>query len=113
LLIKVGGDIMGKVEFKSENIAKCLCPTCPVQGKSDCVKDKLKKVQELMSEDVDLASMVEPADVPGVYCANGRASCGDLYFHEICQCTNCSVFKENKLAEGEPVGYYCRDGEAR
>jgi hypothetical protein len=104
---------MGKIEFNSENVMKCLCPTCPVQATSDCAKEKLKKMQEMMAEDIDLASMIGPEDVPGVYCASGKATCSDLYFHEECQCTKCSVFKENELMKGEPVGYFCRDGEAK
>lgn len=104
---------MGKIEFNAENVAKCLCTTCPVQGTSDCVKGKVKKIQEMMAEDVDIATIIEPNDVPGVYCANGKATCTDLYFHEECQCTECPIFKENNLMKGEPVGYYCRDGAAK
>ena len=103
---------MGEVEFNSENVSKCLCPVCPVQGTSECVNGKLQKMQEMMAEDIDIATVIGPEDVPGLYCASGEASCTDLYYHEECQCPKCNVFKENELAKGKPVGYYCRDGKA-
>jgi len=104
---------MGKIEFTPENVMKCLCSSCPVQGTSDCVKGKLSKIQEMMAEDIDLATMIGPEDVPGLYCGSGKATCGDLYFHEECQCVNCPIFKENELMKGEPMGYFCRDGAAK
>jgi len=104
---------LGKIEFTAENVMKCLCSTCPVQATSDCVKGKMKKIQEMMAEDVDIATMIEPTDVPGVYCASGKATCSDLYFHEECKCVECPVFKENELMKGEPMGYFCRDGAAK
>lgn len=104
---------MGKIEFTGENVMKCLCPNCPVQADSKCVMDKVKKMDEMMSEDVDIASMIGPEDVPGVYCASGKSSCSDLYFHEECKCVDCPIFKENDLMKGEPVGYFCRDGKSK
>lgn len=104
---------MVKIDCEWINVQKCLCPTCSVQGESNCVKDKLKKLQEMMSKDIDIATMIEPKDIPGLYCATGKATCSDLYFHEECQCVNCSIWKENDLASGEPHGYFCRDGEAK
>ncbi len=104
---------MGKVEFSMENVDKCLCKICAVQANSGCGKDKMQSMQEKMSEDIDIASVIEPSDIPGVYCTIGKASCDDLYFHEECKCVECPVFKENDLISGEPVGYFCRDGKAK
>jgi hypothetical protein len=108
----MGDDTMGEVDFNNENVMKCLCTGCPVQGTSECVKGKIQKMQEMMAEDIDIATVIGPEDVPGLYCASGEASCTDLYYHEECQCPQCPVFKENELADGKPVGYYCRDGKA-
>ena len=104
---------MSKVEFNAENVMKCICNTCPVQAKSECAMEKNKKMQEMIAEDIDLASIIGPEDVPGVYCANGKAICNDLYFHEECQCVKCPIFKENNLMKGKPMSYFCRDGEAK
>lgn len=55
-----------------ENIQRCLCPGCPVQAKSECVQDKLSKMQ-LKSGGTPSAE-----DVPGVYCGTGKATCDGL-----------------------------------
>jgi hypothetical protein len=63
-----------------------------------------------------LSSMGEnpmPEDVPGVYCATGKATCSDLDPEQMCQCDKCDVYKENDLGSGEPGGYYCAEGKAR
>jgi hypothetical protein len=104
---------MGKIEFSMENVNKCLCPTCPVQKTSSCVKNKLSTMQEKISEDIDIASIIEASDVPGLYCASGKTSCGDLYFHEECKCPECQIFKENDLMSGQPGGYFCKEGKAK
>ena len=103
---------MGQVEFNMENVNKCLCKICGVQKDSSCVKGKMKIIQEKMAEDIDSAIPVQPSDVPGVYCASGKTSCDDLYFHEECKCVECPVFTENELMDSKPMGYYCRDGPA-
>jgi len=100
---------MGKIEFTMENVKKCLCPTCPVQADSACAKMKLIKMQEMMQK----KKMPESDVVPGVYCASGKTVCTDIDFDQTCLCPNCGVWKENDLENGEPLGYYCRDGEAR
>ena len=104
---------MGKVEFNAENVAKCQCVKCPVQANSECFKNKLRGMQEMMSEDVDIATVIEPKDVPGIYCANGKAVCTDLDTHEICKCGECPIWTEYGLNKGEPGSYFCRDGAAR
>lgn len=98
---------MVNVEFNMENIQRCLCPGCPVQAKSDCVMDKLKKLKSQKGETPD------PEDVPGVYCATGKATCENLDPNQMCQCDKCEVWKEYKLDEGEPGSYYCAEGKAR
>jgi hypothetical protein len=103
---------MAKVEFNMENVEKCLCKSCLVQSNSECVKIKMKVIQEKMAEDIDSAIVIEPSDIPGMYCATGKTTCDDLYFHEECKCGECLVFKENDLMSGKPMGYYCRDGKA-
>jgi hypothetical protein len=104
---------MKKVEYTAGNIAKCQCTSCPVQAKSECFKGKVRKMQEMMSEDVDIASMIEPEDVPGLYCSTGKASCTDLDAHQICKCGECPLWTEYGLNKGAPGSYFCRDGTAR
>ncbi|MCE7698885.1 MAG: DUF5518 domain-containing protein [Methanobacterium paludis] len=98
------------IEFKPDNIQKCLCTTCPVQEESECVKEKAKTFKEMMQSEGDM--MPHPIDVPGMYCANGKATCEDLDATKMCQCTNCLVWKENDLESAELKGYFCRDGKA-
>ncbi len=97
-----------KIEFTRENISKCVCPQCPVQAESECAQTKMKLLQESMR-----GMSPEPSDVPGVYCATGIATCGDLDPDKPCNCPNCDVFKENNLAQGEPGGYFCKNGMAK
>lgn len=37
-----------KVPFTTETVTVCFCPQCPVQGNSQCVKDKMQKLPEIM-----------------------------------------------------------------
>jgi hypothetical protein len=92
-----------------ENVKKCVCPTCSCQADSACAKEKLMKMQEMMQK----KEMPESDMVPVLYCASGKAVCTDLDFDRMCQCNYCGVWKENDLENGEPMGYFCRDGEAR
>jgi hypothetical protein len=62
---------------------------------------------------IDIASIIEPEEVPKMYCATGKTKCNDLYFHEECQCPKCPIWEENNLASGEPMNYFCKDGEAK
>lgn len=92
---------------------KCLCATCPVQAESSCVKDQLKMMEEVgHSTDIDSGYVLDPEKVPKVYCATGKTGCGDLYFHEECQCVNCNVWKENDLESKQAPGYFCKNGKA-
>lgn len=97
-----------KVAFDTENVAKCLCPKCPVQAKSQCVSEKLGGLNQALSK-----AVLVREDIPGVYCSMGPATCPDLDPSQSCICGNCSVFSEYNLARGTPVGYYCRDGYSR
>lgn len=92
---------------------RCLCAECPVQAKSSCVKDQLKMVEETgRSTDIDSGFIIDPERVPKLYCATGKTSCGDLYFHEECQCKNCDVWKGNDLESRGAPAYFCKHGEA-
>lgn len=104
---------MFKIDFNPVNMEKCLCAQCPVQAMSSCIKDQLKIMEEEgRSTDIDSGFMIEPEKVPMLYCATGETGCGDLDFHEECQCQDCDVWRENDLeARGAPA-YFCKNGEA-
>lgn len=104
---------MVKVEFSLENVQKCICKTCPVQLNSACVKEKQIKVQKMMPKIIAGEMELNPEMVPELYCASGKVSCFDLDFNEMCQCNECPLWKEYDLPNGEPMGYYCRDGIAK
>jgi hypothetical protein len=103
---------MIEIDFNPENMEKCLCAQCPVQAKSSCVKDQWKEMEEASSADIDSGFVVDPEKVPQLYCATGKTICGDLYFHEECQCKGCDVWKENDLAARGAPAYFCKNGEA-
>lgn len=103
-----------KVPFTMENGKKCICTKCPVQEKSECVKMKkemMMKMMENMKEGEEMM-MPKPEDVPGLYCSAGKASCTDIDTTQMCICMQCPVWSEFKLADGKPMGYFCRDGMA-
>lgn len=106
------GENLSKVEFNMENLQKCICNTCPVQADSECVKEKQKKAQEKMPEMMEKDMMPDLEMVPVLYCATGKATCDGLDFDKMCQCNECPIWKEYNLTDGEPMGYFCRDGEA-
>jgi len=104
---------MFKIDFNQENLEKCLCLNCPVQVNSPCIKDQIKLMEEIgHSIDIDSGFILDPEKVPQVYCATKKTNCGDLYYHEECQCINCEVWKEYDLeARGAPA-YFCKHGKA-
>ncbi|PKL66151.1 MAG: DUF2769 domain-containing protein [Methanobacteriales archaeon HGW-Methanobacteriales-1] len=104
---------MSKVEFNMENWEKCICKSCPVQADSKCAREKKMKAMEMMPKLKESKMMPEPEMVPGMYCANGKATCTDIDVSKMCQCNMCPLWKENDLPNGEPMGYFCRDGAAR
>ncbi len=95
------------VPFNLDNVKLCRCPICPVQHNSQCTKDKLNKLQETIK-----ASPINPKNVPGEYCAQGKASCNDLDPKQTCICDTCEVYSTYNLANGQPDGYFCKDGKA-
>jgi hypothetical protein len=98
------------IPFNKENIPKCLCPTCPVQEKSDCAKEKLMKMQEMMQNEEEMTP--KPRDFPGMYCTNGKAICVDIDTSQYCICEDCAVHKLYDLDNAEPTFLYCKDGKA-
>lgn len=96
-----------KVPFTKAEAGLCMCPKCPVQAASDCVKNKVSGIKDALQKE-----QLERADIPGVYCSTGTATCTDLDPGRNCICGGCAVFSQHGLAAGTPVGYYCRDGSA-
>ncbi len=97
-----------EIEFNPENIGKCLCSKCKVQGKSQCVKDNMILLQEKALG----SGLVEPEEFPALYCASGKEDCKDLDGNEKCRCPDCSIYLENDLESGSPESYFCLDGSS-
>jgi len=95
---------MPEVAYTQKNVTRCRCYGCPVQKDSSCAQDKYKAVS------ATLATADPPAasDLPGMYCANGRAICDDIDFSGMCQCMSCAVYAENSLDQWK----YCQRGSA-
>lgn len=100
--------ISTKVPFIAANVGKCMCPKCPLQTKSQCVSGKLSTIKDALK-----ANPLKREDIAGVYCSSGIATCRDINTSKSCICGSCAVFSEYKLAGFKPVGYYCRDGNAK
>jgi hypothetical protein len=109
---------MANIEFNMGTIGKCKCPECPVQAQSSCAMDKLDNLEKTMDYPPETTVAKEkeitshPEHVPEAYCATGTATCPDLDPKNMCQCGTCDVWKENRLGEGEPGGYFCSNGKA-
>jgi hypothetical protein len=103
---------MPKVPLSLDNAKKCICGQCPVQAKSTCAKDKLKKLMEMMGK-MEPGALPKSEDLPALYCSTGKAACPDLDTEQECICGRCPVWEGYKLAGGMPMSYYCRDGEAK
>lgn len=97
-----------KIAFNKASVTKCVCPNCPVQAKSQCVSGKMATIGTALK-----SNPLKREDIPGLYCSSGTATCRDLNPKQSCICGTCPIFSEYKLAAGQPVGYYCRDGSAR
>ncbi|MDD5569191.1 MAG: DUF2769 domain-containing protein [Candidatus Pacebacteria bacterium] len=89
-----------QVPFNAENAGGCVCPTCPVQIRSECVKQKIK----LESSETDPAKL---------YCSAGVSLCGDLDFSQSCICGTCPVWQKYSLVSKSPSLYFCRHGKAK
>jgi Protein of unknown function (DUF2769). len=99
---------MVEVEFTPENIEKCLCNKCNVQGKSQCVKDNMILLQEKALS----SSVIEPEEFPAMYCASGKEHCHDLDENGKCLCPDCSIYIGNDLGSGSPESYFCLNGRS-
>jgi hypothetical protein len=106
-MIKMAQQVKSKVPFILENVSKCLCPGCPVQGKSQCVAGLKSGLNEALKR-----NPLKHDEIPGVYCGAGKATCPDLDASQNCLCGGCNVFTSYKLANSKPVGYYCAGGVA-
>lgn len=96
------------VPFTQDNLKNCLCPSCPVQQNSQCVKGKTANLESAKKSETSL----NPTEIPAVYCSSGKATCQDIDTSRSCICPDCSVFNQYNLNNGKPVMYYCRDGKA-
>jgi len=103
------GPMAPKVPFTTENVKKCICTKCPVQTESKCAKDKMMAMGKGMGMGMPLMA----AAVPGMYCSTGKATCTDLDWSKMCMCMSCPIWEEYSLAKGMPMGYFCRDGQAK
>jgi hypothetical protein len=92
---------MPKVDFRRENIARCLCGQCPVQVKSRCAHDLYEKVRHV-------EGLPEAGQLPGLYCSTGRSSCTDLDAVQQCMCPICPVWADYRLTSN----HYCIRGSA-
>ncbi len=99
---------IGKVPFTLDSVFKCQCLECPVQSMSPCVIEAKEKLNEALKE-----APLKREEVPGVYCAAGAATCGDLNPDQHCICAGCIVFSQYELDKGTPAGYFCQRGPAK
>ena len=95
---------MHPVDYSEDNVQKCWCGQCPVQKQSSCAKDSMQQA----SQSLEHHEMPDPKVLPGLYCATGTATCGDLKPTERCFCPECLVWGENVL----PANHYCAQGSA-
>lgn len=93
-----------EIPYNKENIIRCLCPTCPVQENSACVKENMMNFQEVLQSSED----PEPEDYPGMYCANGKADCEDIDTGKDCICPECPVYKKYELERENLISFTVR-----
>ncbi|MDP3879988.1 MAG: DUF2769 domain-containing protein [Dehalococcoidales bacterium] len=92
---------MADIPFTEEKVNQCICPSCPVESQSQCSAELLKGPRH---------NPLKHEEVPGLYCAAGKAACPDLDFKKECICIACPVYMQYKLSGGKPPLYFCRDG---
>jgi len=97
-----------KVPFDTGNVGSCMCPKCPVQDASKCVKGKIGGINKALGK-----NPLKREDIPGLYCSTGTATCRDLDPSKSCICGGCPIFSKYNLAGGTPAGYHCRDGSSK
>lgn len=91
--------VMTRVAYTKENVDKCWCGSCPVQKDSACAKELYERAKD--------ATDLPPAEqLPGLYCATGKARCEDLEWTNLCNCPACLVWAENRLMHN----HYCALG---
>jgi hypothetical protein len=98
---------MAIVPFTMETVGKCKCPVCPVQSESKCVGGLKNGLSDAL-----LKKPLQKEDVPGAYCATGKATCADLDPQKPCICGTCSIYTEYTLSTGKPGGKFCANGMA-
>jgi len=96
------------VPFVVENASRCLCPQCDVQAKSKSVAEKKAVLQTALTR-----KPLVDKDIPGCYCATGKATCDGLNTARECSCFDCSVYAEYTLKKGSPECYFCVSGKAK
>ncbi len=99
--------VMVEVEYNKKNLERCMCKSCPVQLDSLCANERKLNMLDLLANMGEGSLMPKPANIAAIYCAIGKASCGDIDTDQQCQCTKCPVFKENELS----TEYYCKLGK--
>jgi hypothetical protein len=100
--------VESKVPFIVDNVMKCQCPNCPVQGKSQCAQGLISNIQNTLNKEP-----IQPKEIPGLYCSSGTSSCGDLNYRNACICGTCAIFNEDyDLAADGPAGFFCKGGSA-
>jgi len=99
-----------KVPYTQENATMCICTRCPVQAESVCAKEKVRVMEAMMAKGMPEGMMPPPADLSGLYCATGVATCKDLDFNKMCICAGWPVWDKCKLGDSTPAGYFCRAG---
>lgn len=100
--------VISKVPFVLDNVSKCLCLGCPVQGKSQCVAGLSSGLNEALKK-----NPLKHEEIPSVYCGAGKATCTDLDPKQNCMCAGCDVFARYNLVKGKPTRYFCRAGASR
>jgi hypothetical protein len=97
---------MPSVQYSLESLKKCICPGCPVQTASECIRQSARSsVPAILA-----GEMPPPASAAALYCAAivGRSDCGDFKIDEQCQCPSCEVWVEGCLG----ARYFCAKGSS-
>ena len=100
---------MPEVAFNVDSVTRCVCPSCPVQMKSNCARQLMPNLKK----DALNGNPLKAEATPAAYCGGGRTSCQDFDYAKDCLCNVCPVYIQHKLKGGSPDMYYCRDGIAR
>ncbi len=97
-----------RVPFTRENANKCMCPECPVQADSCCVKQNSQKMGDVMTTE-----FFQPQIIPALYCSSGFASCKDIDPERSCICGACDVYNNYRLGNEQPLDHFCKNGNAK